>query len=91
LRERLRRLEADPERARVLRVVVDRRLCGCGGWLVEIRPADLPARTLHTADADELAYALRYELDVIMSETGRDVAPVYLPGGDPPLTERPER
>jgi hypothetical protein len=66
-----------PDRAQVLRVVVTYRACPCGGWVAAITADGMRPRSVHTAQADEVAYVVQYELDVLMSETGRDLAPEH--------------
>ncbi len=63
----------DHDQSTVLRVAVEYRHCRCGGWVMVLTPDGMPPRALTAADADEATYVVRYELDVIMSETGRDL------------------
>lgn len=87
----------DPDRFAVLRVVAEHRACRCGCWVVVLTPEGMPPRTRSAADADEAAYVVEYELDVIMSETGRFLATEYRLGNDcatcphGPFAEAPSR
>lgn len=63
----------DPDLPAALRVAVEYRRCRCGGWVVLLTPDGMPPRALTAADAEEAAYVVQYEVDVIMSETGREV------------------
>lgn len=86
-----RRRRAQPDALVVLRVHAYHRRTPAGRVVTLVAP-DLAPRELHACDADELDYLLQYELDVIMSETGRDVHLTQSFGHDcAPLQSEPIR
>lgn len=82
----LRRTRRDPVPAQVavLPVAIDYRACPCGGWVASVTAEGRATQRVHAADVAEAGYAVQYQLDLIMSETGCDLLPAHTFGDDLP-------